>query len=659
MVVGAVLLAGGLGHESAGPAAAVDLAAEGAPVTAPAVTCDAGGRFAVGVVVDCVVDVGSDSSEDLLWAVGLVDQDGSYWPCEAKATESYCSGIGKERFDLERRQLSLELSYETAGLLQFADAAVIESAFDQDPRFSVFVAPVEPVVFDGRPLPVEIYADAEVGRMFLIVRTRHSGEVVDTVELTVPAVGELRTTPVALDAPPGRYRVWVCEGADETSCDERPGGYPVQVIDPEIRELVPGHNRRSAERINIVFAGSQLGSSDDLVSVATTLLTLDGPETGLYDLHHGPMAIEPLASNQDKFNFWYLVEPVGDERSLLTDGTEPDALDGFDLPNMAITVLYGPGYGASDARFTSLWNLIDAPPADQIRFGGARVSVDVDDPLTRAATLAHEWGHSLFELRDEYVGFDDREVLNQYPNCAPTAALADDWWGTLDGAIDPFVYEVLRARRAAGFTAEPRDGERLADSVRVGVYPGGCYGAADATTAYRPSQDSLMNSEIPVWGAVNRRRVEQVLARFSGRGPLDDLEDVELSCERDSGVVACDGFLATFLDPPVGRVTLEGKVCGLMSPVDPSSADVAGRSTISCEAPSTSGAVTLSFAGRDRLVPVVDVPAPAPVAPSDPVGEPVPEAEPGNGFSFPFVSGGILAVLVLARVVRATWRRQK
>ncbi len=632
------------------------------PLATPSAACETGGPFAFGVGIDCTIELDARLGDERLYAAGLIDQNGEYWPCDVEPGVLRCRDIGKERYDLATRTLDLELDHEVEGFLRFDDVAVVETTVDRQPRLVTIIDSFEPVVFDGRPLPVELFATVDLERAFIVVRERDSGERIDTIEVTAPGRDRSVSARIRIDAEPGRYRLWPCLGADEATCELQPAGFPVQVIDPEIRELIPGRNRPSAERINVVFAGSQVGSADDLVAMATTMLTIEGPQAGPYAFAHGPMAIEPLASNQHRFNFWYLVDQLADERSLLVDGTDPNALEGFDLDNMAVTVLYGPGYGASDARITSLWNETTVPPAAAIRFGGARVSVDVDDPLASATTLAHEWGHSLFELRDEYVGFDDRGVLTQYPNCAPSAALAEQWWGSLDGSIDPFVYEVLRARRAAGFPGEPRDGENLADRVRIGVFSGGCYDAADVTTAYRPSSDSLMNSEIPVWGSVNRRRVQQVLARFSGRGPLDDLEAVDLTCERDDVRVRCLGVLDRFLDPPGQAVTLEAATCDVSRPLEPTSVTDRGLATIRCETPSAAGSVVLALGQQRRIIPVRDVPQPEPVVdPATAEGEPsAPVGEPGDGsWRLPLALGGGLAVFVLVRVGRAAWRRQK
>ncbi len=625
---------------------------------APTVTCDAGGLFAFGVGVDCRVDLGPDLDIDDLYSAGLLDQNGEFWPCEIEPDELLCRNIGQDRYDLGVRQLDLEVLDEFEGTLRIDDVATIEWSTDAQPVLFTYVNTDEPVVFEGRTLPIEFVAARDIERTFVVVRDRFSGDEVDRIEVSSPGRDRLTNERLTIDAPPGRYRIWPCTGASELACEEFPAGFAVQVIDPELLELIPGHNRPSAERINIVFAGSRLGSTEALVEIATSMLTMDGPVSSAFDLHYGPMSIEPLASNRHRFNFWYLANELADEGSLQFDGDDIQRTQGFDLDNIQFSVLYGPGYGPSDARLTSLWNSVQPPRADQLQFGSIRVSVDVDDPMLRATTLTHEWGHGLFELRDEYAGFDDRSVLTQYPNCAPSAELAEEWWGSLDGQIDPFVYEVLRARRASGIPGEPREGLNLAESVRVGVFSGGCYDSADALTAFRPSQDSLMNSEIPVFGTVNRTRVEQVLARFSGRGPLDDLDTVDMTCVRRSGIVECAGVLDRFIDPPERRVALDGNSCELTPPLDDEATDDSGLATIACTTASTSGDVVLVMGDQRRSFEPELLPEPEPIADLPIDDRPVGEPRQGRS-TWPLVGAGVLMGFVLVRAGRATWRRQK
>ena len=58
-----------------------------------------------------------------------------------------------------------------------------------------------------------------------------------------------------------------------------------------------------------------------------------------------------------------------------------------------------------------------------------------------------------------------------------------------------------------------------ADRFTVGYVPGGCYGPEDAAGVIRPTVDSLMNSNVPVLGSVNRARAEAVLALWPDPPP--------------------------------------------------------------------------------------------------------------------------------------------
>ncbi|MEZ5229863.1 MAG: hypothetical protein R2710_25335 [Acidimicrobiales bacterium] len=353
-----------------------------AQVPTPVATCDTGGPFAFGVGIDCTIAFDPPLDPDQVYSGGLVDQNGEYWPCDLEAERLECRGIGKERYDLASRRLDLELDHQVEGFLTFADVAEIETTLDQQSTLYTFIDGNEPVVFDGRPLPIELFAIGELDRTFIVVRDRRTGDLIESIEVSAPGRDRSVSTRLAIDAPPGRYRIWPCVGADADACEPQPAGFAVQVIDPEIAELIPGHNRPSAERINMVFAGSNLGSADDLVDVATAMLTLGGPAAGPYDMNFGPMAIEPLASNAHKFNFGISsIRWPTSARCWSTAPTRPLS------PASTSTTWRSPCCTAppraSDARLTSMWNLINAPAADQLRFGGARVSVDLDDPLAR------------------------------------------------------------------------------------------------------------------------------------------------------------------------------------------------------------------------------------------------------------------------------------
>ncbi len=398
----------------------------------------------------------------------------------------------------------------------------------------------ESVVFDGRPLRWFSYTYESIDGLYLNVRDRNGVEIIDSLSVDVAEVFQSVEGSFQPDLRPGRYRIWPCVGATPATCEEMPGGRPFQVIDGEPLELVEGHNRETADRINVLFVSSGLerrfaGRPEyQLPELATTMLTIDGPhgidsEQQVVDesvlasqLLWGPMAIGPLASNLGLFNFWYLPDNIADEVGLLFGGSDPDGDAGFDLPNLQITSLYNDGADfTSDATRTSFESVgrIGVPGRGQTRFGDARVWVPEFAPLSGVTTLAHEWGHGLFGLRDEYYGFDDRGIAVGFPNCAPDIETAELWWGDFIGEVDPFVEQVVAVQEAR--LAQPEfTNVGLVEQTTIEITAGGCYSDVGSEEVFRPSLDSLMNSEVPVFGVINRQRVEAVLERFSRRGPM-------------------------------------------------------------------------------------------------------------------------------------------
>ncbi|MFT7597163.1 MAG: hypothetical protein ACI8TP_000081 [Acidimicrobiales bacterium] len=445
----------------------------------------------------------------------------------------------------------------------------------------------------GSTLGVRVFLDAPVPGLFAVVRPLDGSHALAQHRLPSDPVGTSIDVSLELDLPIGRYLLWPCVGFYVETCTELGVGLPFEVISGELRALMPGHNRASAERINVVFVGSGVGAGG-VAPLALDLLMLDGPINVGTDLLYGPMAIEPLASNHDKFNFWFLDHQLTSEIGLFEHPDPAAVVAALGLPNIQLTVLYASADGPSDARMTSFFGDRELPAIDGLRFGGVRLSVDLEAPLWAAPTLAHEWGHGLFALRDEYSAPDERPALTRYPNCAPDLSTAQRWWGHLLGHVDPFVYDVLRARTDAGLPVDTFD-QPLPELVRVGMVPGGCYGAADDAVAFRPSFDSLMNNELPVFGSVNRARVEDVLEHFSGRGELDDLDDLILSCTSRLQQMTCEGRLRSYFDPPSSGLMVGGRQCQFATDDEPI--------VVTCAGPVPAGGFATIAAGlqRDRV----------------------------------------------------------
>ncbi len=526
--------------------------------------------FRVGLSLDCEFVVRAGVEPETISFPSLSDGSTQH-RCAVTAGLVLCRGItGPTR----PGEFGLELALNDEVI---PDAARILTVGAQADELSLTLSLEETVTFDGLPLEVISYSPVPVNGAFLNLRVRGSRRIVESIPLDAGSPTETGRDLLELDLPAGLYRMWPCVGTTSLTCDELPGGYPLQILDPSIEELIPGHNRRSADRINILFSGSGIGGRRNLIEIASLTLGLGGPvavdATGqptdvagsVTDVHFGPMAIEPLRSNAAKFNFWILPADLGTELSLLFGAGRAEQLDAFGLPNLAVTTFYNDEFSTtSDARSTSYFGRETVPPRSGLAFGGTRLAIDLDAPVRASETLAHEWGHSIFELRDEYYGFDGRPVLHGYPNCAPDLTTASAWWGDVEGQVDPFVDEVLAIRAEMGLNPEPAPNRGdLADLVAASATQGGCYGNFGQATAYRPSMDSLMNTEIPVFGTVNRARVERVLSRFEFGGPLRVTTDVSsLNCEARLDRLFCDGELATLIAPPEDRaLTIGGSPC--------------------------------------------------------------------------------------------------
>ena len=476
---------------------------------------------------------------------------------------------------------------ELGGVERELGAFTAVDSFDQ-PYFSSTVGRTEPVAWPGRPVRVTTWRndlESDDGLWALTERRVDGPErfvdpfvFVGSQELDVPEPGSFESTDSDVVAPaePGRYVMSMCVGPGPDECSVIPGHHPFQVIDPTLHEVVPGHNRSDGDRINLVFVGAGLPEGIEVETVTRRLLGLDGPEVSTFDrpgvpiddvdpdsdlafgaLTFGPFAVEPLRSAVDRFNFWTLEDELVDERALFHDAhpewSSGRDLEGFDLDHVSVVALHHQvvgRFGRSEAFWPSFTGQIDTPARADLEFAGVYLAIDANWPELTARTLTHEFGHSLFDLRDEYTE-TGRSVTYGYPNCADGLEQAEEWWGDLVGQQDPFLEEYLAVLERMDQWI-PEDLTEQLVVAELGSVTGGCYDGDGSTI--RPSADSVMNSEVPVFGAVNRRRVEQVLDRFDPRVQLAGVQDVTLRCFPAASVsvgdpVRCSGAMARFVDP--------------------------------------------------------------------------------------------------------------
>jgi hypothetical protein len=581
-----------------------------APVTGPA-RCGASPDliYLPGVGIDCRFDrsaSGSDDEDPFVELLTGEEELQSFWPCDVTADEIVCRYIEQEDasrgdFFFDGLQDTLSLFYNST---RYDGAGSFETRYAPiDERALVKMRAFHPAVLEGQPLLAFAYGRGNGENLILLIRERDGTDIVATHIIEDPSAVEPLDLELDLDLPLGDYRLWGCVGETADDCEELPGGDPFQIIDGSLTELIEGHNRPNADRINIVFSQTGLPDPDQpasdpndgfgpslaLADVAMVVMGIDGPVESFGTLAYGPFSIEPLASNLHRFNFWLLPAELNTNRSLIGDlESDPAAWAGFDLPNVSVVTFYTTGDARSDARLPKFASDFELPtervqelPDDAIRFGGTRVWIDTFDYASAGQVLAHEWGHALFGLRDEYA--EDRGLTDipvdlppeaisgvqfGYPNCAPTQEIAEAWWSDQLGAVDPFIDTVLEDYAEAGLDVPDF---LSADALRTEITAGGCFGDPSVDSGvFRPGVNSLMNDvQLPVFGSINRMQVERILERYSGRGVAASAADVELTCERTPDATACAGTLRSYLDAPSDSIELNGEVCAVDAAADP------------------------------------------------------------------------------------------
>lgn len=231
-------------------------------------------------------------------------------------------------------------------------------------------------------------------------------------------------------------------------------------------ELYPGHNNKSADRVNIVLIPLAYTSMNDFLWDAKVAIDLnsDYPDSG-----PGLMEFPVYRDNKDKFNFWYIdaiFDPDGDPAVSCTycsnDTSKSYCLG---MPNT-----YRANY--CDLYFRSCAHL-----------GGPSYNSPV---LSWPKVFIHEFQHQFPKLADEYVESRMGDWPRQ-PNCAPDFWTAVAWWGDI-----------------AGQTSE---------GLTVGYYNGCSYVYGNFRPTYTSIMKTLSENRL---GLVNTRHIESVLDEYSG-----------------------------------------------------------------------------------------------------------------------------------------------
>jgi hypothetical protein len=240
-------------------------------------------------------------------------------------------------------------------------------------------------------------------------------------------------------------------------------------IDPaSCKELFPGTNNPTADRINVVFAGMLYTDKALFISHAANSVDYYGnlPGTGLEEL-----AI--YKDSKNKFNFWYIDKILTPSSSTITSCTQCSSSE---------TSLY---CGGLSNKYQV--NFCNVDFRGCAYFGGpSYIATSGSYGSNVPYVFSHEFQHQFPRLLDEYVeaSLGDRPGA---PNCAPDLATATSWWGSLAGL-------------------------KGTDGRVVGYYDGCSYVSGN----YRATDNSMMRSWIFDLGLVNERHVTTDLGTFTG-----------------------------------------------------------------------------------------------------------------------------------------------
>lgn len=314
-----------------------------------------------------------------------------------------------------------------------------------------------------------------------------------------------------------------------------PPAVPVELeLAPDgLEPLVLGHNRASADRINLVVAPWGWEDEDTFRRVATSFINWSGVaqrwgEDGMpleeddstsvaVGAEVGLFGIEPFRGHRDAFNVWITTETPAGPYDWLDAASAPawvsdqvivvfaEQDDGGSASSSVAS--QSPAFGSPD----SLGRSVSQP------FGNATVVVNEDWVPTAMLDVPHELGHAMFGLADEYVGRQtggDGEYRNPFwPSCADTATLAATWWSSNIGQYDDQLDYRARQMREAGFGMSAAALERMRDTNRTAYVDGGCFGVDGSV---RSAEDSLMGFNFPAFGVTNRQWGEYVLGLWTG-----------------------------------------------------------------------------------------------------------------------------------------------
>ena len=185
---------------------------------------------------------------------------------------------------------------------------------------------------------------------------------------------------------------------------------------PSCKKLID--NGDSKNRVDVALIYDGVIQDSEFEKKASAVFNYDGEKQA------GLFSIEPLKSNKKKFNLWlaptkgqFLDSP--DKTTSITPNIEKT---NDILAKQCPHVEYGVVLSPQTFRSFSLKNIILLSE----NYGGSTGAAKISN------RLAHELGHSIFGLADEYAE-KGKDKKPRKPNCAPNKDTAKKWWGGFEG----------------------------------------------------------------------------------------------------------------------------------------------------------------------------------------------------------------------------------
>ena len=339
---------------------------------------------------------------------------------------------------------------------------------------------------------------------------------------------------------------------------------PIAIDKTKIEALSPSLNSdKTKNRINMLFYRSDPNVNILELKTAITKALKDTKPVNYYTGEYGVFDIEPFRSNMDKFNFWFYTESVLTSQDYnfrefvgnLPISSGLDFASPILLEKRPSLDINSPFSARDNAKPPSITYTQDKGVAKYLP-GSVTLYWDnnMDGLITNlnSVTLAHEMGHSIFNLNDEYPEPGISTPVLGYPSCASNENEGRLWWGDYIGQVDPFFYEyrdnyingILNLQdswlRYNGTQLEEqysdiedqintsvkwrsisKDGILDPEEFRItAVNRGGCFADSSNKDAWRSNKNSIMGtSGTSIFGSYNRAVGQKILDLFNKPTP--------------------------------------------------------------------------------------------------------------------------------------------